>query len=98
MKKYFFSVLAVGIAISSVAFTTKLNQQWRFDGTTESHITDYTKYTLNGTPSGCSSLGNAPCVISVPDEVNTPAQLQNFLAGKSAAEIMDLSAQKRSVE
>ncbi len=98
MKKYFFSAFAIGIAIASVAFTTKVNQQWGFHGTAQTQITDYTKYTLNNTPDDCVTVGNAPCVISVPDAIDTPAELQSYFVGKSETDIMALSSQKRSLE
>ncbi len=94
MKNYSFSVLAIGLAISIAGFSKKASQQWLFIGTCASEITDYTKYALNRLGEGCIAVGDIPCIISAPESIDTPAELQFFFIGKSAADIMDLASFK----
>ena len=95
MKKYSFSALAIGLALSTVGFSHEINREWRFNGTYKSEITDYTKYSLNLSGATCAGFGDIPCVIYVPEGIDTPTELKTFFAGKTAEEIMDLATGKK---
>ena len=98
MKKYYLSILTVGFTIAFVAFTTKEHQVWYFAGTSTADITDYTKYFWNASHESCSTTGNAPCDIWVPEAIDTQTELAEFFIGKTNTDIMDLAETKRQLE
>ena len=84
-------VLGFGLIFTTSAFTGKRTQTWRFNGSSTADVTDYTKYVLNGTPSeNCQTVEAAlPCEIIVDQDIDQPAELQSFMAGKTYSEIQD---------
>jgi hypothetical protein len=80
MKKYLLSILAVTIAIASVAFTNKTpekytNPLWYYKLTTTSGENVRTNYEpLNGQDALCPGASSVRCVIEAPEfgDTDTP--------------------------
>jgi hypothetical protein len=85
-------VLGFGLIFTTSAFTAKFNHNWAFTPSSANDIYDGDAYVLNGTASDlCTTAQPLPCVISVPDDVTTNAELSTFLAGKTVSQIQAIS-------
>lgn len=84
-------VLGFGLFFTTTAFTTKTLQTWAFNGSSAAEVTDYTKYTLNGSPSAScqAQVAALPCTIRVEQAIDQPAELQAFMVDKSYGDIQD---------
>jgi hypothetical protein len=73
MKKHLLSVIALSLAIASVAFTNPkpakhFNPRWFYKLTTTAGESDPANYeALNGQDGLCGSSGTVRCVIEAPD-------------------------------
>lgn len=84
-------VLGFGLFFTTSAFTSKANHNWAFTPG-GNDIYDGDAYVLNGTASElCTTEQPLPCVISVPEEVTTNAELSTYLSGKTVLEIQGSS-------
>ncbi|MGX5689457.1 hypothetical protein [Arcticibacter tournemirensis] len=90
-------VMGALIAVSGTAFKRERRVQvWAYHGDSQSQVTDASKYTLNGAPADdCGDDGNMPCQITVSNDITTQAQLQSFLNGKTAEQVLAISNGRR---
>lgn len=93
-------VLGFGLIATQSAFTTKSTTFWAYQPNAENNLRDYTKYVHTSMPSAQCTDDNEPlpCVIEVPETVATQSDLQDFFAGKTDNEILELSAKRTPVQ
>ncbi|MBE5320025.1 hypothetical protein IM793_12705 [Pedobacter sp. MR2016-19] len=86
-------VLGFGLIFTTSAFNSRTTTNWAYQQNSGNNALDYTKYVHTSTPDeSCTELeAPLPCVIAVPEEYDTPTELQAFFVGKSSDDILDLS-------
>ncbi|CAH0280417.1 hypothetical protein SRABI27_03758 [Pedobacter sp. Bi27] len=85
-------LLGFGLVFTQSAFTTRFSTFWAYQPDGDNDPTDYQKYEHTSTPSELCAPGDYPCVIEVPNGVNTPEALETFLDGKDTEDILALSS------
>lgn len=110
MKKYVFAAVIAVVAIVSFAFRNVFeekkpvltNTTWVFTGTDPADMTEPSLYSQSGSTSGCDDEGNAPCLISVPDDItegDAEADLEAFLAQyeNNHAALLNIASSKKTL-
>lgn len=101
MKKYMLSLVALVVAVATMAFTNvettgevaeeAMLVQYRFNGTMLSEVHTLNKWSqISGSSPSCSG-SNLPCVVAVQGET-----LQEFLNARTAEEVVEDAISKKN--
>ena len=98
MKKFLPGIAAVMLALAASAFTAhKTDSQWVFTGASTGDMRSASNYSQSDPqPVNCGSIGSLPCTVNLPEEVNSPEALQDYIDTHSNTQILANSPQKRN--